>query len=133
LFCDHTDALFSGKWKSVFTSADQFFSGLASADLALKANIMGCPVEEEQCWNLVDQPSCEPCGVGGRCDCHWSYYDQMNPDSGGYCEDNDPGDSQSICPTEEVRLWHQMLSATLLPQYPSWKSIAGLSATPIDA
>ena len=100
----------------MFTSADQFFSGLASADLALKANIMGCPVEEEQCYNLVDQPSCEPCGLGGRCDCHWSYYDQMNPDSGGYCEDNDPGDSQSICPTEEVRLWHQMLSATPLPQ-----------------
>ena len=112
----------------MLTSANQFFSGLASADLAMKANIMGCPVEVEQCWNLVDQPSCEPCGIGGRCDCNWNYYDQINPDSGGYCADNNPEDSQSICPTEEVRMrpHNVMLSATINRP---WESGGGLSAT----
>ena len=100
----------------MLTSAAQFFTGLASADLAAQANLMGCPVEEQHCYDLVLSVNCTiwPCAAGGRCDCHWTYYDPNNPDSGGYCEDNDPGNSESICPTEEVRWWHHLpiLSAT---------------------
>jgi hypothetical protein len=113
-------SLFSGKWKSVLTSAAQFFTGLASADLAAQANLMGCPVEEQHCYDLVLYVNCTiwPCAAGGRCDCHWTYYDPNNPDSGGYCEDNDPGNSESICPTKEVRrhTWHHLpiLSATFI-------------------